>query len=947
MRTRKTLDGSYARLHSWYKDISKKPETDYPSAEIPSYSVLARSRTIKERTVDLTINKLLKQTFNAIDEIERIKLRKEAEHHSRYILLELADNVVGEIEEVQQREAVRYALDVLLDKWEGHVYQTKKTLIEEQLESLSEKMVTNAICKSSIEVENEERVVSLVVRDALAVALNDLGKNQVRIHRKLNNMFSEYDFPEYDFDKGQSTKVKQKRHRARKDLDVYLRERAKRLNLPFAKETTTNVQPHIRKQRRVDKRKVKLKEIEEMLESKDSVTSDNSLKNEKKTRNEINNAKQNSSEEEANLPKSPLFMTPEHSENESEANLEKPAPPKEILSMAGMHDVISRSRRRSTALQVWRAEDKKILDKVRTENTQLNDLADAQEMTKQEKEEENKGKEVVKDLNAMYAETSEEENEEDSSGNETNNKKEKIMPNLKKIVDEAISNSQAPIVVVPVPVGRFRERIERPGSAIEVDKEQARKRKTAVFQLPPPVSRNDTGISSTMTVEDHDGEVKTFVGGVLKGNSQEQDMSLDETIDLIPKLDRDQYLQDWLLNGVHGANGSTSALKRIPTPPTQKLNGRKVRKFHLKRPGTAESTASIRDVVPIEEKVYRKIDRDRGRLNSAKSTRSNFERPESAVTCYTDQSSVHSQHENTSEDSDNIESDEETVQNLRNPGNKKFVKKNTKIKFTKQEVVRHESEAAKKMEKEEEMAAWNFFSRQRRELRLLQEKIEEQGRPQLLSDVILPEQDLNNNDKERIHEKFAKNIKINGMFDDDEEELELLRLVDRNDDSNSGEESGKENKEEQKAPSVEPPSTPWRRVKGRPLTPDSVDSDEELTKLKDKFYEEYQRKQNGLSKKPDRVWKEFLRKKNTDLPPPPVIGWQPTPGLINWKNANAGRTLVLSIRADSYIYDIRRGLGREILEQLNDYFGSKTSTVFYRIFRKRCKQPKLLYSLVC
>lgn len=892
LRTRKTLESSYNRLHPWYKSINKTPRNDYPSAEIPSYKVVARSRDIKERTIELTMEKLLNQTFKAIDEIERIRRRKEAEHHSRYIVLELADNVVGEIEEVQQREAVRYALDVLLDKWEERVYETKKTLIEEQLDSLSEKLVTNAIKKSTVEVANENRVVSLVVRDALAVALNDIGKSQIRIHRKLNNMFSEYNFPEYDFNKGQSTKVKQKRHRQRKDLDVYLRERAKRLDIPFGEEVIHKNNEKNKTKKRRKKEEKNLKQIEESQETNENVPLD-----EKPEDEEIH--KNGSSDNENINPErtqSPLFITPEHSENDSEAVIEEaaPEPEKQKLSVAEVRDIVNRSRRRSTALAVWKTEDKKILEELREENRNWNDMTEASELKRlqEEEEEDSKQKAALTDYNAMYAETSEEENK-DGSEDDVGYSKEKIMPDLKKVVDEALVNFEAPVVVIAVPLGkRRRERYERPDSAIDSDREVAepsRNRKNAVFHLPapgdqpPPVSRHDTGISSTMTVEDHDGEMKTFVGDVLKGNSQENEMTLDTVINLIPKLDRDQYLQNWLLNGVQHTND----LKRIPTPPV-KPSGKKVRQFRLKRPETAESTASIRDVIPIEQNVYRKI--DRGRLNSAKSTRSNFERPESAVTCYTDRSSVYSKNgSGSSSESENLKSDEEAVKTLKNPGNKKFVKKNTKIKFTEQKKgTRQKSEEWEKMEKEYETTAWNFYMRQRRELRLLQSKIEEEGRPQLLSDVILPEKDLNNTEKQKIREKYMEAIQINGMFDGEEgEELELLKLVDRND-SNS--ESDKENEEDgQKAPSVEPPSTPWRRIKGRPLTPDSVDSDEELTKLKDKFYEEYQKKQNGSNKKPDRVWKEFLKKKSTALPPPPKIGWQPTTGLINWKNANAGK----------------------------------------------------------
>ena len=81
---------------------------------------------------------------------------------------------------------------------------------------------------------------------------------------------------------------------------------------------------------------------------------------------------------------------------------------------------------------------------------------------------------------------------------------------------------------------------------------------------------------------------------------------MKEIIELIPKIDREQYLQNWLENGV---------IVHIPSPPAVEMPKQRQR-YRMKRPKTAQSEESLCDVVPLDEELYYTL---RGRLNSAMS----------------------------------------------------------------------------------------------------------------------------------------------------------------------------------------------------------------------------------------------------------------------------------------------------------------------------------------
>jgi len=835
LRKRKELEAMYERCHDWYKDINKTelPDIDHPSASIPSYKVEFRARHVKGRTVKLALDKVLAQTFKAVDDIEKRKLRKEATRHSQYIILNLADHIVGEIEESTQRDSVRYAIDLLLDKWESHIYMTRKTIIEQQLEKISETLVTSAIMKTVAEVENEDRIATLVVRDSLAGALDELGKNKMRISRALHRMYAEYDFDDYNFDKGK-TKIKQRVYKRRGDLDGYLRKRAEHL-----KDTSINDNSPRRKKR--ERRNPKTKDLTEIVEEK----------------KEKENENVEECEEELRAGELVCLSDEYISGAEENQNIAK------HTSLDKYNKVVDRERRRSRALVVWKDTDKQILLDLRHKNDQWNALYEK----RQEEEEETKleKQNEKQDLNALYAMSEEEEEEALESEDEFHR-----MPNLNEIVNDALINPDAEIIVVPVKQG-FKRAPPSDDSAVDTDAErensETRLRKTPVIGQSPSVAvpRRDTGISSIATTNDEP----------LIGNSLEKEISAKEFISLIPTLDRNEFLNDWL------TTSGTLAPKRIPTPPSNDRQPRRVRKFHLKRPSTAESVASIRDIVPIDNKTYF----SNGRLNSAKSTRSGG-RPESAHSIYSERSSLHSRLEDRPLSSE-IESDEdEKAKMIKSARNTEHKPRNTKIEFHRAKP-RSGSNTNAKHEKDVETTAWNFYLRQNRELRKLQQKIEEEGCPQLLEDFPLPEIYISESEVRDILDGYG-DLEINGMYNDEEEEIELLRIAENRDSSSDDDDGNKAGRSSNKhAPSVSPPPTPWRRQKKRPLTPDSVDSDEELEKIKKKHYEEYQRKVKGPPR--ERLYKEFLRKKDTSLPPPPIIGWQPTQGLIKWKQASEGK----------------------------------------------------------
>lgn len=866
LKTRKTLDKSYNRCHDWYKSIPKKPAAEQPSASIPSFKAQWRSLNIQQRTVQRAMDKVLEQTFQAIDDIERIKLRKEATHNAQFLLLQLADDVVGEIEEQQQRHAVRYAIEVLLDKWEGAVYQTRNSMVENQLDQLSELVVKEAISKVSFEVENEDRFASLVVRNALASSMDHLSQRRSRVQNKLHKIFHQYRFDDFDFDRGE-TVIRQKVHRTRRDLDVYLEKR--KMLVQHDGDSEADEKYKQRKKKKKDERKKK-NEIVDNLEE---------IQEEEKNNNESNkNTKiQESDDEEEDLSKRKLIALPEeHLSDGEEANASLVRP-----SVTRMNRVSQRQRRRSQVLRIWRETDSNNLSDIRKENEKWNSFYETKQIEEEEKLrklEEARGND---DLNAMYADDEEEEKkkeEEEKSDNDTVNFDDTIMPNLNLLVEKALDDHEADIVVVPVkqvfkiaPPSDGDSAVESAGEGSEDDDDGGPKDKSeeieTTLEKPEAIIREDTGFASIPNDE-------------LEAYDMEKEHSIQDFIKMIPNLDRSQYLNDWLIQGSNDTSAQNN--NRLPTPPSKgRQTNTRSRRFHLKRPGTAESAVSVRDVVPLEDRLL-SLYRGAGRMNSAKSTRSTS-RPESAFSLYSERSSVHSRQDDRAS-SIEMESDEEEKMTL-GPTNK--VTKNTKIEFTKSE--ENKSRKNETFEKDLESAAWNFYLRQNRDLRKLQEKIEQDGAPQRFEDCKLPSADFVDADLNAILEKYG-NVEISGMYDDigegEEEEIELLRLANVEDKSSSDEEDNDDKKT--KAPSISPPSTPWKRQKNRPLTPDSVDSDEELDKIKKRHYNMYQEKNQGPKK--ERLYKEYLKKKDTTLPPPPKLGWQPpSQGLIKWKTAAVGK----------------------------------------------------------
>ena len=867
LKARKKLDESYNRCHDWYKFIPEAPAADYPSSSIPSFKTQWRSMNIQKRTVQLAMDRVLDQTFQAIEDIERIKLRKEATHNSQFLLLQLADEVVGELEEQQQRHAVRYAVEVLLDQWEDHVYQTRKSMVEEQLEKMSELVVKEAISKVSFHVENEDRVASLVVRDALALSMDQLGKNRTKVQNKLHQIFHEHKFEDFDFDRGE-TVIRQKIHRRRRDLDVFLHKRKGRIkDVLQEKEEDARI-----KRRRTREEARKKKKEEGQVDNLEEIQEDPNDKE----------GNEGTTDEEADLARRELIhLAPEHLSDGEEACTGGKVPP----SVTKMDGVSKRQRRRSQVLKVWKETDSKVLTDLRKENKEWNNLFD----TKKREEEERNAKlntaADAGDLNAMYADEEKQENEkEPKSDTESVNLDEQQMPNLKVIVEEALNDHQADIMVVPIkqiykiaPPSEGEE--EEQDSAVESGEDEVNspKRNTQVVEVvakpPEAVNREDTGFSSILNDE-------------LEAHDLENQTSVQDFIHLIPTIDRDQYLNDWL---VKGSSQSTGNNARLPTPPSKGRSSSKMtrpRRFHLKRPGTAESAVSIRDVVPLEDRIFSQY-RAVSRLNSAKSTRST-NRPESGFSMYSDRSSLHSRLDDRAS-SVEIESDEE--ERIAMKSTEGVTQKNTKIEFYEEKSEERSRNGKQQVnEKELETSAWNFYLRQNRELRLLQEKIEKEGKPVRFEDAQLPPSEFLEADMKAILDKYGT-VEINGMYDEEEDEveIELLRLAmsdhDSDDDDDDDDEDAKK-----KAPSISPPSTPWKRQKNRPMTPDSMDSDEELEKIKKRHYNVYQSNHQGQQQ--ERPYKQYLRKKDTSLPPPPKLGWQPpTNGLIKWKTAAVGESI--------------------------------------------------------
>ena len=511
----------------------------------------------------------------------------------------------------------------------------------------------------------------------------------------------------------------------------------------------------------------------------------------------------------------------------------------EKIDVQFLNTVAWRAARRKNILTEWTRKDEELRKVVR----------DAQciiEYGKPESEEDEDEEEEKKDLNALYAESVEEEEEMG-----VYELYQKVLPTLNDVIYEALTHNET---VNIKPIDRAREKIDRGNS------EEGSENLPDLNHV--PILKSDLASAESNKEQGHFSS--RDVENLLATNIYEKQKSVQEIVDLIPKIDREQYLNNWLQNGVQ--NG---LIKHLPSPPPATL---RTKKYRMKYQKIAESEASFRDVVPLDNELYYGL--LKGRLRSAMS----IERPGTASTCYTGRDSVLSTKENSNSEDDDVEEDNiEQVEDDRDDQeitkHKKTLKlaKDTTIIYDQinenDETIKREASIIKK----DDPVAWKFYRKQQHDIQ--NAKKMKTNRRSKSPPIKITVKELLEKEKEYIFTSNA--IKLGDLFDKEEEEacdIEILQ-VDKNE-----VESDSSTKDQEKHQSVTPPLTPWKPLPDRPLTPDSHDSEAELDKLWNEYLESHSRRmeEDRLAHEPKREWQSYVKKKSTKPSPPPApkIGWK-------------------------------------------------------------------------
>ncbi|XP_057307773.1 myb-like protein X [Hydractinia symbiolongicarpus] len=872
---RKQRTKCYKRVHPEYND-NKEEDSDAPDEDIPVYKAKMAVLAYRNKTVELVLDSLLTQTFTSIEKVDKARLRKEATHHSRAILLDICENIVEDIEEKQQKDAVSYAIELLLDSWEQHVYRTRMKLIDEQLDNISEAVVTTSVRTAVDEIVDEDIYATLYVRDTLAELLNEFGLRQAKINRKLGGLFSEYHFDSYDFEGGGTTKkIKKKVYKPRKELDSYLNERLKKIKLKEDEEERGREAIKLKQQKEREK-KEKEEELREdmkraVLEKKKSFYPKNSTDEIQKDKEE----EEESLEEEKGVQDLELIdrngrnnvdVSPEDSEVEVTGELRDTH---ELFDSEEIAQIAVRARRRGKVVALWRQEDKNLLEELRKVSDNEADYT--------ESEEENNGEEDGKvNLNKIYAEELAEEEEQKNEDYDFKEYYLRKLPNLQKEVEKALKRSHTPTKINLVTLTKDKERND---SAIGSTNHGSPTQRTSVG-----LRRHESGISSILS-----NELREQISEEMEQLAYEQEKPLEEIVKMIPKIDRDQYLQSWLYNG------SPKVFNHAPSPPGCQ-NNKKVRRPHLKRPKTAQSDASIMDIIPLEIRAFKNTDYE-----------NNNERPGTSSSYYTGRETAFSKRDELDEDEDDSEdsgNDQEVIKPEKPRKKPPIVKKNIKIEFK-------QPERPKESKRESDLGpAWQFYVRQKR----IRKEKKEYGTEHPVGEesvIWVPPKDLYIEERDEILMNCPAPLKE--VFEDEEDfDVEILQATGNTSDSENGYE------EERVVPSVVPPATPWQREKERPPTPDSYDSEEELEELKRNYISKHRRNRENekLKHLPDRKWKEYLKRKNQprQQPPPVRSGWKASPGIIPWKNAREDARRQQKSGANAQ--EVQANVNRELFQKL-------------------------------
>ncbi|XP_012556171.2 uncharacterized protein LOC101240025 isoform X1 [Hydra vulgaris] len=825
--SRKKRNLIYNRLHN----ENNAEETDSgPDNEIPSYKAKISYTRARNKTTGTIIDIILNQTFGAIDKIELAKERKRVPYFAKYLIQEVCYKLVNDLENKQKTEAVKFNLDILFDRWEYEIYKKKKIIINERLNEISELIVTSEINNAVSFLHYEDYVCACLVRDAFAESLHFLKVPTKKNKQKLNSIFFQYHLPKYDFEKKGSANLHIRKRRLQREQKAPV------------KVANNRYEP--KKSRKKSSRLKFMKNIvDDIINGEEFLDKILQSHNNKIIFpvNKINKASTSDYSFNQSLVENEVCILDEY-DNQDDREKVEPV----TIKTSEVAEKFRRVKVRLSVLDIWQRENVKLKTMERRKSLLFNKVNYEEEQTFDNDE---------IDVNILYEIEKNEEKTVELLDPDIIDESDLIeskleLPPIEEEVKLALKTSLLPTVINPVKQ-RLKCVIENqvdPKLELNNLEKNFNNDENDVKEIQPdttvkPIEKNrKVSIESGFLSYNEDNHSNNEFNSFLEHCDSENEKNLQDIFKQIPVFDRDFYLNQWIVHGVNLTNLSSELTKNIKSTRNQFS-----RKVYHKRPVSAESESNIFEITPVNQTLNQKPHVP-GRLNSANSNRSGV-----SSKCYSGRST------SMSAVAYNMSDSEETT-NSAPQLNKKQI--NTKIEFFVPEKIYEEK-------KENNAAAWDFYLKRKQDKRHLEQYesilkgVNIEGSELYVNEKLL----LLNEEKEEILKNFSKTLLSYSNKNDDEVEVKLLRPsetflrpLESNDNQFEGEIKHNESDVE-----IERIMTPWKPLRHRPLTPDSVDSDEEVKKMKNIYIETMNKKKAFDEDKQSKASFLELKRKQLDI----------------------------------------------------------------------------------
>ncbi|XP_065648176.1 uncharacterized protein LOC101240025 isoform X2 [Hydra vulgaris] len=818
--SRKKRNLIYNRLHN----ENSIEETDSgPDNDIPSYKAKMAYTRVRNKTTGTIIEVILNQTFRAIDKIELAKERKRVPYFAKYLIQEICYKLVNDLENKQKTEAVKFNLEILFDRWEYEINLRKKSIINKRLNEISELIVTGEINNAVSFLHYEDYVCACLVRDAFAESFHFLKVPTKKIKQKLNSIFFQYHLPKYDFEKNGFANVLLRKRRLQREQKAPVK--------------VANNRYESKKSRKTSSRFKFMKNIlDDIINGKDFLDKILQRHNNKIIFpvNEINKASASDYSFNQSLVGNKVCIVDEY-ENQDDREKVEPV----TLKTSEVAEKFRRVKVRLSVLDIWQRENVKLKTMERRKSLLFNKV-------NYEEEQSFINDEI--DVNILYENEKHEEKTVELLDPDIIDESDLIeskleLPPIEQEVKLALKTSLLPTVINPVKQ-RLKCVIENQvGSKLELNnlEKNYNNNENDVKEIQPDTAvkliekNRKVSIESGFLSYNDENHSNNEFNSFLEHCDVENENNLQDIVKQIPVFDRDFYLNQWIVHGVNLTNLSSESTKNIQS--TQNQFSRKV--YH-KRPVSAESESNIFEIASVNQTLNQKPHVP-GRLNSASSNRSGV-----SSRCYSGRSTSMSAVAY-------YISDSEVTTNSDPQLNKKQI--NTKIEFFVPEKLYEEK-------KENSAAAWDFYLKRKQDKQHLEQYeailkgVNIEGSELYVNEKLL----LLNEEKEEILKNFSKTLLSYSNKNDDEVEVKLLRPSETNDNQFEGEIKHNESDVE-----IERIMTPWKPLRHRPLTPDSVDSDEEVKKMKNIYIEAMNKKKTFDEEKQSKASLLELKRKQLDI----------------------------------------------------------------------------------